>query len=62
MSDPELPEGVINADPAGGWESGETADRETEERDEAATASPDLVTSDEPAKGADPDLAAGEDR
>lgn len=62
MDDSDLPEGVINADPAGGWESGETADTETEERDAAATDSADLIESDEPAQGADPDLAVGGDR
>ncbi|WP_460775938.1 hypothetical protein [Microbacterium sp. GXF7504] len=67
MSDADLPEGVIDADPAGGWEDGATADQETAEQDAAATDSPDLVTSDEvtsdePSKGADPDLAPGEDR
>lgn len=30
--DRDLPEGVINADPAGGWESGQAADGETAER------------------------------
>jgi hypothetical protein len=28
----DLPEGVIDADPPGGWESGDTADGETAER------------------------------
>lgn len=35
-ADRDLPEGVINADPAGGWQDGQTADRETEERSEDA--------------------------
>ncbi len=35
--DRDLPEGVIQADPAGGWESGETADGETEESSAAVT-------------------------
>ena len=34
-ADRDLPEGVINADPAGGWQDGDTADRETQERSEA---------------------------
>ena len=62
MDDNDLPEGVINAAPAGAWESGETADAETDERDAAATGSADLIESDEPAQGADPDLAVGDDR
>ena len=35
--DRDLPEGVINANPAGGWEAGETADGETEESSAAVT-------------------------
>lgn len=31
----DLPEGVIDADPAGGWESGAVADEETSERSDA---------------------------
>jgi hypothetical protein len=56
MSDRDLPEGVIDADPPGAWESSEASDTETQEQNEDAVDSPELVTSDEPAKGADPDL------
>lgn len=58
MNDRDLPEGVINADPPGGWEG--TSDEEAVERNERAEASPELVESDEPAQGADPDLATGD--
>lgn len=34
----DLPEGVIDADPAGGWESAQTADAETSDRSDAQTA------------------------
>ncbi len=61
MSDPDLPEGVIDADPPGAWESGDTADAETARRSEEAAVSPDLITSDEPGKDSDPDLATGSD-
>lgn len=60
MSDRDLPEGVIDADPPGGWESGDVADGETNEQSDAAATSPDLVTSDEPSQGADPDMAVGD--
>jgi len=42
----ELPEGVINADPAGGWESGSVADGETADAHarEASEASAPSVT------------------
>ncbi|MFJ6653737.1 hypothetical protein ACIQLJ_13185 [Microbacterium sp. NPDC091313] len=57
MSDSDLPEGVINADPAGGWESGATADDETAERSADAAGSPQLSEAgsdaDEPATDAD---------
>lgn len=58
MDDRDLPEGVINADPPGGWEG--TADEEAAEQNERAEASPELVESDEPSQGADPDLATGD--
>ena len=35
--DRDLPEGVINANPAGGWEDGETEDGETDESSAAVT-------------------------
>ena len=43
--DNELPEGVINADPAGGWESGSTADAETAEQNADPIDSPSLSDS-----------------
>jgi len=66
MDDRDLPEGVINADPAGGWES--VDDQESRERS-ADVAAADLLTDaalqpDDPVEGeaarqgADPDLAA----
>jgi len=58
MDDRDLPEGVINADPPGGWEG--TSDEEAAEQNERAEASPELVESDEPSQGADPDLATGD--
>jgi len=39
----DLPEGVIDADPAGGWESADVADGETAERDDAAEGSASLT-------------------
>jgi hypothetical protein len=57
MSDSDLPEGVINADPAGGWESGAAADDETSERSADAAGSPQLTDAgsgaDEPTTDAD---------
>lgn len=67
-----LPEGIINAEPAGGWESGEVADEETRERSEADEAEAGLpsdrrtgyeveadadVESAEASQGIDPDLS-----
>lgn len=43
--DANLPEGVVNADPPGGWESGEVADRETAAMDVDAIDSPSLSDS-----------------
>ncbi|SDG75401.1 hypothetical protein [Microbacterium pygmaeum] len=40
-----LPEAAINADPAGGWESGEVADGETAERNADAAGSSGLTES-----------------
>ncbi len=65
--DRDLPEGVIDADPPGGWD--EVGDDEARERNGEAAGSPDLVTSDilqpdDPVEGeearqnADPDLSA----
>lgn len=61
MAERDLPEGVINANPPGGWESSETADAETAELNGEAIDSPELIESDEPGQGADPDLAVGDD-
>lgn len=77
-SERDLPEGVINADPAGGWESGATADAETAEQNDRSAGSPqlsddpapvdvtsvdsDTVQSDEPSQGADPDLGTEDAR
>ncbi|MFG6475333.1 hypothetical protein ACFXP7_02995 [Microbacterium sp. P06] len=78
MSDQHnLPEGVINANPPGGFESGDVADGETREQNQDAAGSPALSESglsagggDEPSdpiespdasQGADPDLAADEE-
>jgi hypothetical protein len=62
----DLPEGVIDADPAGGWESADTADTLTSERDAAATppveADGPQVTSAPPAPDGEigaPDRGAG---
>lgn len=41
----DLPEGVINADPPGGFESGDVADSETAERSAGAMGSPSLTDS-----------------
>lgn len=43
--DRNLPEGVIDADPPGGWESGDAADAETAAQDAAAAGSPRLSES-----------------
>lgn len=77
MDDRDLPEGVIDADPAGGWESGETADGETADQNREAQGSPELadsglapngpsdvdgpVESDAPTQVADPDLSTDEE-
>ena len=70
--DRDLPEGVIDADPAGGWD--ENDDTEARERDAAAATGADgLLTDaalqpDDPVegeavrRGADPDLAADDER
>lgn len=59
MDDRDLPEGVINADPPGGWDA--TGDDEAVEQNERAEASPDLVESDEASRGVDADLTTGDD-
>ncbi|MCP2636196.1 hypothetical protein K0817_006385 [Microbacterium sp. HD4P20] len=67
----ELPEGVINADPAGGWD--EVDDLESQERSAEASDADLLLTDaalqpDDPVegeaarRGADPDLAGDADR
>jgi hypothetical protein len=54
MSDQQnLPEGVINANPAGGYESGDVADGETREQNLDAAASPALSESGLPSEGGD---------
>ena len=64
--DRELPEGVINANPAGGWEDGETADAATAESgaDAATEIGPDgtrVAPVERPVAGADPDLIGDAD-
>jgi hypothetical protein len=67
MSERDLPEGVIDADPPGGWESADTADAETDEQNRDAAGSsdladdPDAVQSSLPGQGADPDLSPTEE-
>ena len=64
--DRELPDGVVDANPAGGWEDGETADAATAES-EAATATeigPDganVAPVERSVEGADPDLIGDAD-
>lgn len=60
MDDRDLPEGVIDANPPGGWESADVADAETEAQNADAIDSPELIESDEPGQAADPDLATGD--
>jgi len=63
--DRDLPEGVIDADPPGGWESGAVADGETAEQNEHAKgaqrlndAEPsDPIEGDAASQGIDPDLS-----
>lgn len=63
--DRDLPEGVINADPPGGWESGAVADGETAEQNENAKGSPQLndaapsdpIEGDAASQGIDPDMS-----
>jgi hypothetical protein len=59
MSDRDLPEGVINADPPGGWEG--VNDGESAERNEEAIGSADLVEADEPIESDEPTQAADPD-
>jgi len=54
------PEGVVDAQPAGGWEDGRTADGTTAERNrDLAAGGTDVgpVEGAQPAQGTDPDLA-----
>lgn len=72
MDERDLPEGVINADPPGGWESGAAADDETAEQNRDAVGSEQLaesglasegdgsVETDAISQGADPDLSGDE--
>ncbi|GAA3029076.1 hypothetical protein [Microbacterium dextranolyticum] len=70
---PDLPDGVVDAAPATGWESAEVADAETDERSRAESAKAGLpedaasgydvaaaddVESAEITQGIDPDLAS----
>lgn len=72
----DLPEGVINAEPATGWESAEVADGETRDRSQAEAAEAGLpsdaqtgydadaardVESADLTQGIDPDLATDDD-
>lgn len=65
--DQDLPEGVINANPPGGWSG--IDDIESRERNADAVGSPDLsgapedvgdVESPEPSRGTDPDMGVEE--
>ena len=70
----DLPEGVIDAEPAGGWESGAVADGETARAEREAEGSPELTLEHQepdpgvdvgPVEGAgphtDPDLAGDDE-
>lgn len=52
----DLPEGVIDADPPGAWESADSADAETAERNAESIQSPDLTDA-----GLPPNAPQGED-
>lgn len=41
----DIPEGMIDGNPAGGWESGDVADQETSEQNEAAVGETSLAAS-----------------
>lgn len=64
----DLPEGVIDADPPGGWESGDVADGETSEQNAHAKGSPrltdaepsDPIEGDAASQGIDPDMSTEE--
>lgn len=56
----DLPEGVIDAEPAGGWESAETARSDAEVTGYEAEAV-DAVETAEVTQGIDPDLATDQD-
>jgi len=66
--DRDLPEGVVDADPPGGWESASTADGETQEQNDHAKGSArlndaapsDPIEGDAASQGIDPDLSAEE--
>ncbi|WP_454117429.1 hypothetical protein [Microbacterium lacticum] len=62
----DLPEGVIDADAAGGWESGAVADEETSERSEDAATGYDAeavgdIETAEVSEGIDPDMSTREE-
>ncbi len=52
----DVPEGVINADPPGGWESEDAADGTTAERNAQSIQKPDLTDS-----GLPPNVPTGQD-
>jgi hypothetical protein len=66
--DRDLPEGVIDADPPGGWESGHVADGETSGQNDRAKGSPrlddaepsDPIEGDVASQGIDPDMSTEE--
>jgi hypothetical protein len=55
MDERDLPEGVIDADPAGGWESAGAADAETDAQSRDAAGSPRLTDAGSPANSETPD-------
>lgn len=66
MSERDLPEGVINANPPGGWEGDDVIDGETAESSEQAPGADEIVSTPDgldvgpvegSVQGADPDLS-----
>lgn len=66
--DRDLPDGMIDAFPPGGWESGGAADGETAEQNDHAKGSPrlndaepsDPIEGDAASQGIDPDMSTEE--
>ena len=67
MAERDMPEGVIDANPPGGWEDGAVADGQTSESNDEARGSDDVVSTPDgldvgpvegSVQGADPDLSA----